>query len=653
MKFFKYLLIIAIALGYSKNSWAQTVPISTSTPTDTAAYEVPRLKTWTDAEKKDRNNLPPSEAVKNVPVKKFNESPSSDATTSTSTDTTATPGVTVVEGGSSDEEAQKLKAQESSVTSKAVMASATTSGTSTTQIPTLNSLSVSVQPFSGSASLPIAINLPSGRAGIQPSVALVYSSGLPESFTGVGWNLDMGSVQRSTKKGPPKYNSTDTFVLMQNGSSGNLVWDSTVSRYRSDIEGAFAKITSSGSGAAQTWLMTDKKGTKYFFGQSAASRQSDPADTAKIFEWALDRVEDISGNYMTITYLKHGNELYPSIIEYTGNSNTPTIAPFAKVVFNYTDVTRTLTSYKTAFLVSSSKLLDNVSVYANSVLLTKYKLNYQQSVSSRRYLLTSVVQYGANGTSPLPTVSFTYQGDIKGFNLEQNWSVPLDAFFVFSEAGGKKTDRGVRVADINGDAYPDLVRAFRACDDSYSVTQTFKNSKQSGFDQTTSWLVPTAAKGFMKMCASSDHSLGVQLTDVNSDMWVDVVRNYKRDPVYGNQFYINSMLNDKTGSFEETPAWLSPQDAAIIHQKGIASGTEYSEYQGVIYADVNGDSYTDIVISKAVDGGNHNVYINQAVNGGTGWLLDPVWTTPTDGYASFAGGATLADLNGEIGRAHV
>jgi YD repeat-containing protein len=43
------------------------------------------------------------------------------------------------------------------------------------------------------------------------------------------------------------------------------------------------------------------------------------------------------------------------------------------------------------------------------------------------------------------------------------------------------------------------------------------------------------------------------------------------------------------------------------------------------------------------------VYLNQAVSGGTGWVLDAAWTAsiPVDVYSAFSEGATLADLNGD------
>lgn len=636
MKHLKFLSIATIALVCSINSWAQTVAISTTTPTDNTSYEVPKPKDLNETKTKGISPYSPANTsinlLKDRPIVEIKTEPNQ--TIETDSELIAT----------IDEPSPDLKEriiEKSSTLSVNTLASS--GGSSTNQVPSLNSLSVSVQPFTGSASLPIAINVPSGRGGIQPSVALVYSSGLSESFTGVGWNLDLGSIQRSTKKGPPKYNSTDIFVLMQNGSSSDLVYDSSKAMYRQETEGAFARIVQSGS----SWIMTDKKGTKYYFGQSTASRQSDPMDAAKIFEWALDRVEDVSGNYMTITYLKHGNELYPETILYTGN--TPlAITPYAKVVFSYSEVARTLTSYKTAFLVSSSKLLDNVSVYGNNVLLTKYKFNFTQSVSSKRYLLSSVIQYGADGVSALPTVSFTYQGDIKGFNIETNWSVPINGSFVYNDGSGRWQDRGVRVADVNGDAYPDLVRAYSACNDVLS-TATYLNTKNRGFALSTPWTYPSNVKGFIRNCPSVDYALGAQLTDVNGDLWTDVIRNYKADPTLGGALTIQSELNDKLGSFLDSVAWKSPTGTEIIDQLGLSQGTEYSEYQGVIYADVNGDGYTDIVQSKFNGTRKYGVYLNQAVNGGTGWVLDAAWSAsiPVEVYSSFSDGATLQDINGD------
>jgi hypothetical protein len=63
-------------------------------------------------------------------------------------------------------------------------------------------------PFSGTAVYSIPIEVPPGRNGIAPNLALVYNSMAGNGWLGVGWNLDMGAIQRSIKFGV-NYTSND------------------------------------------------------------------------------------------------------------------------------------------------------------------------------------------------------------------------------------------------------------------------------------------------------------------------------------------------------------------------------------------------------------------------------------------------------------
>src|SRR3989338_1591352 len=67
--------------------------------------------------------------------------------------------------------------------------------------------------FTGRATTSVPIALPPGRKGMQPSLALSYSSSGRNGWLGVGWSLDLGYIEHSTKNGVPRYDASDTFTF--------------------------------------------------------------------------------------------------------------------------------------------------------------------------------------------------------------------------------------------------------------------------------------------------------------------------------------------------------------------------------------------------------------------------------------------------------
>lgn len=53
----------------------------------------------------------------------------------------------------------------------------------------------------GAATYSVPIEVPPGRNGIAPNLTLRYNSYQKNGWIGVGWDLDMGAIQRSTKRG--------------------------------------------------------------------------------------------------------------------------------------------------------------------------------------------------------------------------------------------------------------------------------------------------------------------------------------------------------------------------------------------------------------------------------------------------------------------
>ncbi len=297
---------------------------------------------------------------------------------------------------------------------------------------------INVEPSSGSAITSMPIIAPSGRAGVEPSPSFLYSSLLPNGILGMGWDFETGYIQRSTKKGVPKYNSSDNFLLVQAGSSQELVFDSAAGFYRAKAEGAFMKMEFS----LDQWILTDKKGMRYFFGQDGNSRQYKPGDSSQIFKWCLNRVEDLNGNYMAVSYVKDGNQIYPNEISYTGNASAP-LAPFASVKFEYEPRPDESTNYIPGFKVTTSQRLKAIDVKADGNRLRKYQLEYTQSPITKKSLLTSVKQYGQDGATALPSLDFSYQANTSPtFGITTINNAPEAGDNIWAERFASGFDRG-------------------------------------------------------------------------------------------------------------------------------------------------------------------------------------------------------------------
>ena len=67
------------------------------------------------------------------------------------------------------------------------------------QAPTANN--------SGTANLSYQLEIPAGRQGMQPNLALTYSSSGGNGWLGVGWDISVPSITVETRWGVPRYES--------------------------------------------------------------------------------------------------------------------------------------------------------------------------------------------------------------------------------------------------------------------------------------------------------------------------------------------------------------------------------------------------------------------------------------------------------------
>jgi RHS repeat-associated protein len=314
-------------------------------------------------------------------------------------------------------------AGQQSFAAKAATLSGPTGGSG--QAPVSGSGTITPDLFTGTLSDSMPIDIPAGINGMQPSLALTYHSNGGNGWLGLGWDLELGSIERSTKNGLDY--SADNYMLRMAGSTIDLVPISKdeygVSipanqyQYRAKIEGLFFKIIAYKdlSGVPQYWEVFDKSGSLYRYGYTSAERQYDPNNADHIFKWCLNYVQDTNNNFMKIAYTNNLNQIYPTMIVYTGN-DVLGVAPLNSITFDYEARSDAPVMFTTNFNVATAWRLKALEIESGDW-YGAYWLSYAQSASTGRSLLASVQRYGAdykitNGTisgTSMPTTTFGWQ----------------------------------------------------------------------------------------------------------------------------------------------------------------------------------------------------------------------------------------------------
>lgn len=432
----------------------------------------------------------------------------------------------------------------------------------------------------------------------------------------MGWSFDLGSISRSTKRGVPKYNADDTFVAL----SDELA-KAGANEYRSKVEGSFVKYTFTGN----SWEGVDKSGRKYYFGSSDNSR----LNTLKgVFSWALDKICDLHGNYLAITYLQQDNVLYPQSISYTANDKGNLPAGY-KVVFSYEDRADISLSYAIGDQIKLSRRLSAIEVlFGQSRLVRRYIFNYTQSPATGRSLINKVIEVGSDGSTASPPLTFIYRSNTGGWSADQEkWHIP-DGDFVKSGY-----DYGRRVYDLNGDGMFDFVVS---CHDQTVSPErrwlkaTYLNS-QDGFNATPNWWPVPLGYFVYNTGGWAYWDDGRRLVDLTGDGIPELLAAslwdlYTGDAGQYKDAYEFKYLDSANPKWAKSEQWNLP-DGYFVYGNQIDGGKRF--------ADLNGDGLNDL--SVAVDQLRWGYYgscptprsVNTYINTGSGWQQDNSGILPT------------------------
>ena len=458
---------------------------------------------------------------------------------------------------------------------------------------------------------------------MTPDVTLKYNSQYTDtsSFVGLGWQLSIPYIVRKNTHGADQLYSRSDFT---SSLDGDLILSQTVGSIQTYVPQSqtpdFPTYTLNTS--TNTWQLATKTGTILTFGDSAATRQDDPGNSADIFKWMLSTSIDTNGNSITYSYTKNSGQIYPSSIAYTGNGSSSGVY---SIGFSLAAVsTSAQISYNSGFSVQTNSVISQITTNFNGSSIRTYTLSYSTDPRSVKPVLTSIGLSATNssGTVNPPATSFTYAGGSTGWGSKStSWALPSDPTMLSNCGAGFQT----YFSDVNGDGLTDVIYACAG-----SASDVFLNNG-SGFTKSTTWTLPVDST-FAANCGGWNY-VSYYFTDLNGDGLPDYVLGCFG---YSNDVFLN------TGSgwaSTKSTTWALPINSSMTSNCGI--------YFQTSFADVNGDGLSDLIYGCI--GQVSAVYLNN----GNGWTLSSAWTLPIDN--SFAGQCgninyisyAFTDLNGD------
>jgi hypothetical protein len=305
----------------------------------------------------------------------------------------------------------------------------------------------------------IPIDVPTGRVGVQPSLALAYSSRGGNGHLGVGWQLEgLSEINRCARTFATEghadgvnFDGDDVFCLDGRkliAVSGSYGADGT--EYRTE-EDTFARITlhRSAQSRIDRFVVRTREGRirTYAPPEPFASYDTELGKSREVISWPIHEEHDRSGNSIVYSYERQGAlaayplqdgefiEYYPSRIDYTRNVEDAEGAGPRSVRFAYEKRDDTSVAYLHGVPFKTTLRLESILLDAPNPstpeLVWRYDLSYEPSPGSGRSRLTAVqrcgVQHDGSNGGCLDARKFTWNQETHGptYVKEDVWDSSL------------------------------------------------------------------------------------------------------------------------------------------------------------------------------------------------------------------------------------
>jgi hypothetical protein len=325
---------------------------------------------------------------------------------------------------------------------------------------------------SGAATLSVPIKVPSGIGGMEPQLALNYSSGTGNGLFGLGWTLSGPSaVTRCAKtllhdgeRGAVTFGKGDRFCLdgqrlmlvpfapdaLASAVDNQYGLPGTEYRTYPDV---YSRVTAVGSHphsphAPASFKVETKSGLIMYFGSTIDSQvpanDSSLGTARPINRWMLERIEDRNGSFVKFAYcqgeVQTNGTCYSAAwrgsavlhyIQYTGRlatSNTVAVPGSSAVMLAYEARPDVVPQFHHGALTTQTQRVSRIDTYVGfsaptspGTLVRRYSLSYEQrtALHNRATVATrlTAIQESNGATTPgpndrLPPLEFVYARDL-------------------------------------------------------------------------------------------------------------------------------------------------------------------------------------------------------------------------------------------------
>ena len=507
---------------------------------------------------------------------------------------------------------------------------------------------------SGTANLSYPIEIPAGRQGMQPNLALTYSSGGGNGWLGVGWDIPIPSITVETRWGVPRYDQdkeSEVYVYegeqlvtrKPNGEFREMPHRTNqwTDRHDLDQDGheqffprkneAFDSIVRHGDGPANYWWsVTHRNGVTDYYGKYALDEKVNPkcvlrtkADNSfgAIGHWALAESVDPFGNSVRYYYSvvledigkEHGTigkQIYIDSITYTNNSS---VQGKYKVVFNRRNRVRedVIITANRGFAEVTSDNLCNIVVFYNDTTIREYMFfDTLGRFSNYKTRLTDIVRVDRIHEKPIECVDSIQE--LSGENMTRTH------FDYFGSPQGNdifSTEKRIEFDHVDG------IKSWFITDPANLGNEG--ESSALGSTRGKSWnLGGTASIGLGANVALTSFSVGgnfnysrsksegaLTLIDLNGDGLADKLFKIGKTLVYRPQIAIDDTTFNYGDSIhiEGVSDFLKENSSTISWGLQASAGIAYNgswpttkSTTSVYFSDVNADGLPDIVTDEGV-----------------------------------------------------